>query len=135
MRKILRTLDLPSNASVLDVGSGTGFMIDVWRRNGFENVEGCDLTAVAVEGLTRRFPSHRFINLDISSTQIPYSNEFDAVSSNDVLFHIVDDAAYQKALMNIFGALRPWGYFVFSDNFLHGPTLRSEHDRTGRSSG
>ena len=65
--------------------------------------------------------------MDISAAQIPYSSEFDAVSSNDVLFHIVDDAAYQRALTNIFGALRPGGYFVFSDNFLHGPTLRSEH--------
>ena len=102
-------------------------MIDVWRGAGFENVDGCDLTTVAVDRLTRRFPSHRFLNVDISSTQIPYSSEFDAVSSNDVLFHIVDDAAYQRALTNIFGALRPGGYFVFSDNFLHGPTLRSEH--------
>ena len=121
MRKIIRKLALPRDASVLDVGSGTGFMIDVWRGAGFENVQGCDLTTVAVEGLTRRFPSHRFLNVDISSAQIPYSSEFDAVSSNDVLFHIVDDAGYQRAFTNIFGALRPGGYFVFSDNFLHGP--------------
>ena len=125
--QVLRSLDLPRDASVLDVGSGTGFMIDVWRGAGFENVEGCDLTTVAVEGLTRRFPSRRFLNVDIGSAQVPYSSEFDAVSANDVLFHIVDDAAYQRALTNIFGALRPGGYFVFSDNFLHGPTLRSEH--------
>ena len=127
MRNILRTLYLPREARVLDVGSGTGFMIEVWRGAGFENVEGCDLTTVAVEGLTRRFPSRRFLNMDISSARIPYSSEFDAVSSNDVLFHIVDDAAYQKALTNIFGVLRPGGYFVFSENFLHGQTLRSAH--------
>ena len=127
IRRIIRGLDLPRGASVLDVGSGTGFMIDVWREARFQNVEGCDLTTISVEGLRRRFPSLRFLCMDISSAHVPYSKQFDAVSSNDVLFHIVDDAAYHRALKNIFEALRPGGYFVFSDNFLHGPALRSEH--------
>lgn len=127
LRRTLRALRLPRGAAVLDVGSGTGFMINVWREAGLENIEGCDLTAVAVEGLSREFPSCRFREVDISSEQVPYVNDFDAVSASDVLFHIVDDDAYRKALSNVFRALKPGGYFVFSENFLHGRTLRSEH--------
>jgi SAM-dependent methyltransferase len=102
-------------------------MIEMWHKAGFNNVQGSDITSVAVEGLTRRFPSHRFVEVDISAGQVPYSNEFDAVSANDILFHIVDDAAYQRALSNVFAALRPGGFFVFTENFLHGPTQRAEH--------
>ena len=127
LRRTLRTLDLTRDASVLDVGSGTGFMVDVWRTAGFRRVEGCDLTSVAVEGLSQRFPSTRFLTVDISGSNVPYLEQFDAVSANDVLYHIVDDAAYRRALTNISEALRPGGYFVFSENFLHGPTQRSEH--------
>lgn len=127
LRRTVRTLDLPPGASVLDVGAGTGFMIEVWRKAGFRNVEGCDLTAVAVDGLARQFPSYRFREVDISSEDAVYIGRFDAVSANDVLFHIVDDDAYRKALSNVFRALKPGGYFVFSENFLHGRTLRSEH--------
>jgi SAM-dependent methyltransferase len=102
-------------------------MINVWRKAGLDNIQGCDLTAIAVDELAREFPSCRFREVDISSEEAVYIGEFDAVSANDVLFHIVDDDAYRRALSNVFRALRPGGYFVFSENFLHGRTLRSEH--------
>lgn len=127
LQRILRSLKLPRGAPVLDVGSGTGFMIEMWHKAGFTNVQGCDITSVAVGGLTQRFPSSRFLEVDISAGHVPYSTEFDAVSANDILYHIVDDAAYQRALSNLFAALRPGGYFVFTENFLHGPTRRAEH--------
>jgi SAM-dependent methyltransferase len=127
LTKILKTLHLSPDASVLDMGSGTGFMIEVWRRAGFRNVQGCDLTLVAVERLRDRFPGQRFLTVDISAPEATYSNEFDVVSANDVLFHITDDGAYRQALANISRALRPGGYFIFSENFLRERTLRSDH--------
>jgi len=115
---------------VLDVGSGTGFYVDRWLRRGAE-VTGLDLTEVAVEGLRARFPAARILRADIGDPLSgPLAGEtgtFDVVSAFDVLFHIVDDAQYARALANIAALLRPTGWFLWSDNFIHQPTIRVTH--------
>ncbi len=116
-------------SKVLDVGAGTGFYVDRWLRLGAE-VTGLDLTEVAVDELTRCFPAARFVRADIGRplnevTLAPGS--FDAVSAFDVLFHLVDDAAYARAFHNIAALLQPGGWFLWSDNFLRHPTERVTH--------
>ena len=115
--------------SVLDVGAGTGFYVDRWLRLGAE-VTGLDLTDVAVGELTRCFPAARFVQADIGGplSDVPLvPGSFDAVSAFDVLFHIVDDAAYARAFHNIAALLKPRGWFLWSDNFLRHPTERVTH--------
>lgn len=104
---------------VADIGSGTGFYIDIWKRLGVERIQGFDLTDVAVQGLRKKFPELDFTQLDISA-ELPeeLNNKFDVVSCMDVLFHIVDDAAYLQAFKNINKMLKPGGVFVFSENFV-----------------
>jgi SAM-dependent methyltransferase len=115
---------------VLDVGSGTGFYVDRWRRLGAA-VTGLDLTDVAVQRLAAAFPESRFLRADIGE---PLQGELEAltgtmdvVSAFDVLFHLVDDTAYEQALSNVRRLLRPGGLFLWSDNFVHGPTVRQPH--------
>jgi SAM-dependent methyltransferase len=114
--------------SVLDVGSGTGFYVDRWLAAG-ARVTGLDLTDVAVEALARSFPGARFVRADIGSAGgIPLeSGAFDAASAMDVLFHIVDDAAYARAFVNLAAVLKPGGWLLWSDNFLRQATERVTH--------
>jgi len=114
--------------SVLDVGSGTGFYVERWLRLG-ARVTGLDLTEVAVGELQRAFPAASFLQGDIGAAQaIPLAPAtFDAVSAMDVLFHIVDDAAYARAFTNIATLLKPGGWFLWSDNFLRHATERVAH--------
>ena len=115
--------------SVLDVGAGTGFYVDRWKRLG-ARVTGLDLTDVAVEELSRCFPDNRFVRADIGGPfeQVPLRPaSFDVVSAFDVLFHIVDDAAYGRAFRNIASLLRPGGWLLWSDNFLRHPAERATH--------
>jgi len=123
----LRALALPSGAQVLDVGSGTGFMIETWREAGADTIDGCDITDIAVDRLRRRFPRSSFTKLDIGLEPLPEADRYDAVSANDVMFHIVDDAAYARAVANVVAALKPGGYFVFTDFFRRDATLRGRH--------
>jgi len=122
-----------TSARVLDVGSGTGFYVEQWHRLGVPKVVGVDITSKAVEELGRRFAGDRFVELDIGGEMSSRGNEategslFDAVSAMDVLFHIIDDAAYHRAFVNIAGLLRPGGWFLWSDNFLHHATERVAH--------
>lgn len=46
-------------------------------------------------------------------------NSFDQCSAASVLYHIVDDEALKRALHNIHRLLKPDGYFIFSENFIH----------------
>jgi SAM-dependent methyltransferase len=112
------TLDIGS-ASVLDIGSGTGFYINEWLRAGAEQVVGSDLTRVATERLREAFPGLEFVQLDISAKPPFPPGSFDAISAFDVLFHIVDDARYRSAIANITSLLCEGGYFFFSENFVH----------------
>jgi SAM-dependent methyltransferase len=123
----LTTLAVARKPSVLDIGSGTGFMIQTWQEAGAADIHGCDLTEVAVERLTSQFPSFTFSQLDVGADEFPYRTVFDAISANDVLFHITDDDAYRRAVNNIFQALKPGGYFIFTDFFPRGETIRAPH--------
>jgi SAM-dependent methyltransferase len=81
--------------------------------------------------LKGKFPDSEFYRADVSSdADIAFligTKEFDVVSAFDVLFHLVDDNRYEKAIKNIHSMLKPNGFFVFSDNFIHGPTIRSNY--------
>jgi SAM-dependent methyltransferase len=119
-----------TDVRVLDVGAGTGFYVDRWlARNA--NVTGVDLTEVSVRNLRERFPTARFVQADIGAPLGPpladEAGTFDAVSAFDVLFHIVADDLFGAALANIARLLRPGGRFLWSDNYIHQPTIRVEH--------
>jgi SAM-dependent methyltransferase len=121
-------LDLAS-ARVLDIGSGTGFVIDQWLALGVTAIVGTDITPFAANQLQRKYAGLEIRQLDIGS-ELPddlQPGSFDCVSALDVLYHIVDDEAYRRALQNVGRLLRPGGHFFLSDNFLHGPTQRGEH--------
>lgn len=120
-RRCVRRLAVePSKAKVLDVGSGTGVYVDEWLKWGAGEVTGLDITETAVDALRSVFPRCRFIQADIGEPSLPaeIQNGYDVVSAFDVLFHIVDDERYEQALQNVRYALRPGGWFLYSDNLV-----------------
>ncbi len=46
----------------------------------------------------------------------------------DVLFHIVDDEGYARAIRNLAALLAPGGLLVLTENFLHRDTGRARHE-------
>jgi SAM-dependent methyltransferase len=127
-RAVGASLTDAQNAVVLDVGSGTGFYVRLWHELGSRPVLGSDLTGVAVERLRSRYPDDRFVQLDITGELDGVEcGSFDVVSAMDVLFHIVDDGRYARAVKNLAGLLRPGGLLVFSENLIHGAWHRGEH--------
>jgi SAM-dependent methyltransferase len=108
-----------SECHVFDIGSGTGFYIDLWTRLGAKSVTGSDFAPFAVRALREKFPNDRFVELDITASELaPELGPFDLVSAFDILYHIVEDEKYSQALHNVRALLRPGGYLVFSENFL-----------------
>ena len=115
-----------SKCSVLDIGSGTGFYIDLWKRLGVKKITGSDITSVATENLKIKYPHDQIYELDITENIDSLVERFDVVSAIDVLFHITDDTKYKRAISNIYSLLNPGGFFVFSENFTQeAGTIRS----------
>lgn len=116
------------NATILDVGCGTGFYIARWEQAGAKKIVGVDITRTAVAGVQSLYPQHSFYQIDITSNIRPIKTySFDIVSAFDVLFHIVEQGRYEHAIRNIYSLLKPGGTFVFSENFLHRETFVSAH--------
>ncbi|HJU37625.1 MAG TPA: class I SAM-dependent methyltransferase [Gaiellaceae bacterium] len=127
-RALRRAAVMAEGASVLDVGAGTGFYVREWLKLGAASVTGSDLSAAAVDTLRSELPAAEFVREDIAETSRPTSGrQYDLVSAFDVLFHIVDDARFLRAIQNLADLTRPGGHFLLSDNFLHGPALRARH--------
>jgi SAM-dependent methyltransferase len=129
--RVLHHHGIGPGSNVLDIGSGTGFYIERWQAAGARSVTGVDITDLAVQALRTRYPTHRFVQADISTTlpdhdALPPAS-FEAVSAIDVLFHIVDDDGYRRAFVNIASLLKPGGWLIWSDNFLRHGTERVEH--------
>ena len=112
---------------VLDIGSGTGFWIEQWRRLGVASVMGSDFTTGSVTRLRKRWGQMAIHRIDITAHDVPVAGQFDAVSAFDVFFHVVHDASYARAWRNVASLLRPGGLFVFTENFLRTEPERQQH--------
>lgn len=119
---------------VLEIGPGHGFYVARWRRLGVRDLLGIDIAVPAVQRLRTRFPRYRFEVGEIGgAVQPPLA--FDVVTAFDVLFHITDDAAWQRAITQVATAVRPGGLALISDLFPHaGPvTLPHQASRTAQT--
>ena len=118
-RGVLRGLDAAGvhvrGKTVLDVGSGTGFWVDLWRREGAESVNGSDLVDAAVDRLRGRFPDCEFAQADISESAPFPGRTFDVVTIMSVLHHVVDEDRFERALANLASQLVPDGRLAVLD--------------------
>jgi len=113
--------------SILDVGCGTGFWLEYWSRRGAAELSGVDIAEVAIDRLRQRFPNAKLYCDDISNPSFSLPTCFDIVSAFDVLFHITDDEKWSLALRNIARHLKPGGWLLLTDLFLHGRELAGTH--------
>ncbi|MDQ3648091.1 MAG: class I SAM-dependent methyltransferase [Actinomycetota bacterium] len=116
-----------ASLDVLDVGSGTGFYLERWRRLGAASVTASDLTQVAVDRLRARHPGLIVARLDLASGDpLPLRGPYDAISAMDVLFHIVEEEGYRRALANLSSLLAPGGLLILSENLLSRSTVSGD---------
>lgn len=104
--------------SVLDVASGTGFYLERWREAGIRELRGSDVSPTAVKNLRASFPDLPIHQFDVAGAieELPQPPA-DVVSAFDLLYHLIDDAAYRLALANLGRLTRPGGLLVISENF------------------
>jgi len=102
LKKILKRADFNCNGKkLLDIGVGTGFYIDFWKKSGVRNITGIDITTKSIEELKKKYPDCKFIKADISNKNIHLDEKFDIITAFDVLFHIVEEDTFEIAIENI----------------------------------
>jgi SAM-dependent methyltransferase len=120
---------LPARSRVLDLGSGTGWVVDELLARG-HTVEGCDLVDSAVERLRERHPAVEFFVVELGREPIPRPDaSYDALTALDVLYHVTDDGRWRAALTEIARVLRPGGALVVSDGLGDRDRVPAAHVR------
>ncbi len=117
----------PAGADVVELGPGTGFYIDEWKRLGIGSLLGLDIAAVAAERLSVQYPEYRFAQADVTEPWPCPDSSADIVTAFDVLFHITDDAGFGAAIREAGRVVRPGGVLLVSDLFIHGQAFRGFH--------
>lgn len=110
-------------ARVIDVGSGTGFYVDLWRELGAGSVTAADLTETAVQRLRGSRPGLEVVQLDIGAADAIEAagltpGGFEFASAMDVLFHILDGEAYRTAFQNLAALVRPGGHVIVTEDMI-----------------
>jgi SAM-dependent methyltransferase len=116
----------PRGRSVLDVGCGSGFFTAWYLEHGAQ-VTGIDIAPTSVERLSQRHPQARFVLGDVSET--PLDARYDLVNAFDVLYHIVDESRWERALNHLADATAPGGLLLVTDIFpLRQATDEASHN-------
>ena len=120
--------------SALEAGCGTGMFTEVLVQEGFD-VTAIDFSSTAIDEARTRVPSvAEFKVADLTSTLD--LGVFDLVLCVDVLFHVVDDHAWSRALENLGSWTRIGGWLLIQEHLVdeadssgHGHVRwRTEHD-------
>lgn len=108
---------VPRGACALDVGSGTGWVVERLLEHG-ATVTGCDIVEPAVTRLRGAFPDVTFLRVDIGRQPVPYADaSFDLVTICDVTYHVTDDDAWSGAMVEAARLLRGGGQLIVIDGF------------------
>lgn len=100
---------------VLDVGCGTGYFVDWFLRRG-ARVCGIDITEFSIRALKARFAAE-FHVADVSDRNADLRGRYRVVNAWDVMYHIVDETAFERALENISSSVESGGLLLVTDRF------------------
>ena len=111
-------LPLNQNASVLDLGCGTGLELDYYfKLNPLARVTGIDLAPGMLAALKEKFSVRDITLIKGSYFDIPFTeNHYDAAVSVESLHHFTKSEKvplYRK----LYKALKKGGYFILTDYF------------------
>ena len=116
-RDIAQYLQNVEYSNLLDVGCGTGFLIDLLQKQRKAEYIGLDLSSKMIEvALSKNIPNASFIQG--TANKLPFEDKsFDIVVCSQSFHHY----PYQKeALQEALRVLRPRGLFILSDSGLGG---------------
>lgn len=114
---------------VLDIGPGLGHFVRAYLEHGAAALTAVDITEASVQTLRAEFPGHTFRCADVSDLTPADLGQHDLVSVINVIFHIVDEDRFERALRTLTRCVAPGGYFLLVDSLYSGPQPAVTHAR------
>ena len=106
---------LPSGATVIDLGAGTGLYRTIWPADCL--YISLDLDPLKLKGFRARHPRDRVVVGD--ATRLPVGNaSLDAIACT-MMSHHLGDAELSRMLDEVGRVLKPEGIFLFADPVWH----------------
>ncbi|GAA4410716.1 class I SAM-dependent methyltransferase [Nibrella viscosa] len=115
LRQIQRQFGNNRTLRVLDAGCGTGGMLSFLQNNGYQNLQGLDLSEDAVAFTRARGLNVRQLDLRDVGTLPP--EPFDVIICNDVFCYLTDDEI-RHVMTEFRNRLQPGGLFITNNNAL-----------------
>jgi len=117
LKKALEGMDL-ARMKVFEAAFGEGFYLDYWHSQCVPVVAGMDISEAATGAAKARFTQYDLRCGDLScASDFADFGRFDVVTAIDVLYHIVTDDTWERALRNLLSMVDDEGIFIFSDKF------------------
>jgi SAM-dependent methyltransferase len=112
---------VPKDPRVLDVGSGAGHWIDFYRDVlAARSVVGIDIAGPCIDALRRKYADVGNVvvkQADIAAPNFELGLRFHVINAIGVMFHIVDDTLWKRALYNLASHLHERGTMVIGGHF------------------
>lgn len=127
LNHVLRRAQAPQSGTLLEAAVGVGAYAPLWQELGL-SWTGIDIAESAINDLRKRFPHDRFVTADLTVNCGTLSSEvFDVVTAIDVLYHIIDEGSFVRAIKNLAERVKPGGLLVISDVFPREAYQRVPH--------
>lgn len=114
-------IELDESSQVLDIGIGTGHWLDFYREVlGASHIVGVDFSERAIERVGARLAHVTGTTLHHGDVCVPrpaWHDRFTVVNAIGVMFHIVDDDAWARAVHNIGRYLTDDGIAIVGGDF------------------
>ncbi|MGH9106118.1 MAG: class I SAM-dependent methyltransferase [Acidimicrobiales bacterium] len=119
---LIRGLDIPADAAVLDVGGGASTLLDALLADGYRDLSVLDISTVALAALRQRLGARDPVTL-IHADLLSWTPErsFDLWHDRAVFHFLVEDRDRQRYVDLLHRALRTGGHVVVGTFAPDGP--------------
>jgi SAM-dependent methyltransferase len=120
--ELIRALELPGDAAIIDVGGGASTLVDHLLADGFRDVSVLDVSAVALETTRRRLGDAGQYHVWLADVLTWRPERAYDLWHDRAVFHFLINPADRQAYLDVLGsALRPGGYAIIATFALDGP--------------
>ena len=109
---LLAELGIHKDDSILDLGSGTGWLVGGLREEGFENAQGLELSDRNIQVARERYGDF-FIQGNWKNIPTQLKDQKVIISKERTLPHVEDESGFYTVLAQVAARLAPDGFFIF----------------------
>jgi len=94
--------------------------VQMWKDLGVSRLVGIDISEAASAAMRTRFPEFQFFKRDLGAPGLAdvVGTGFGLVTAVDMLYHIIEDDAFEHSLANLEAATAPGGLLAIHDVFM-----------------